>query len=535
MSAGRKLVIVESPAKARTIAGYLGEGYDVEASVGHIRDLPQPSELPADMKKGPFGKFAVDVDNGFAPYYVVDSDKKKKVSELKKLLKESDELFLATDEDREGEAIAWHLLQELKPKVPVKRMVFHEITPRGHPAGARQHPRARRPAGRRAGDPAHPRPALRLRGQPGAVAQGPPGPVRRSRAVRRHAAGGRARARAHGVRRRRLLGRHRHVRRRGRGRAVVQRPPDVGRRAARGHRPRLPGHRAAAGRRRRPPRRGPRDRAGGRPGRRRVLRLLARDQAVHAPPGRAVHHLDPAAGGVAQAADGVAADHAHRAGAVRERLHHLHAYGLVVAERAGDRRRAPAGVRAVRRRVHPGRAPRLHQQGQGRAGGARGHPPRRRPLPDPRAGGQGAVGRPVPALRADLEAHRRLADGRRPRADRVGPPRRDRRRRHRRRCSPPPAPSSRSAGSSRRTRRVATSRGTPRTPTAPAPRRTTPACPRWPRATRCPRPTSPPTGTARPRRRASPRPRWSRRSRSAGSAARRPTPRRSPSSRTAGT
>lgn len=128
MSAGRKLVIVESPAKARTIAGYLGQGFDVEASVGHIRDLPQPSELPADMKKGPFGKFAVDVDNGFQPYYVVDADKKKKVSELKRLLKDSDELYLATDEDREGEAIAWHLLQELKPKVPVKRMVFHEIT-----------------------------------------------------------------------------------------------------------------------------------------------------------------------------------------------------------------------------------------------------------------------------------------------------------------------------------------------------------------------------------------------------------------------
>jgi DNA topoisomerase-1 len=128
MSAGRKLVIVESPAKARTIAGYLGDGFDVEASVGHIRDLPQPSELPAEMKKGPFGKFAVDVDNGFEPYYVVDSDKKKKVTELKRLLKEADELYLATDEDREGEAIAWHLLQELKPKVPVKRMVFHEIT-----------------------------------------------------------------------------------------------------------------------------------------------------------------------------------------------------------------------------------------------------------------------------------------------------------------------------------------------------------------------------------------------------------------------
>jgi len=128
MASGRKLVIVESPAKARTIAGYLGEGYTVEASVGHIRDLPQPSEMPADMKKGPFGKFAVDVDNGFAPYYVVDPDKRKKVADLKKALKGADELYLATDEDREGEAIAWHLLQELKPTVPVKRMVFHEIT-----------------------------------------------------------------------------------------------------------------------------------------------------------------------------------------------------------------------------------------------------------------------------------------------------------------------------------------------------------------------------------------------------------------------
>lgn len=125
---GRKLVIVESPAKARTIAAYLGEGFTVEASVGHIRDLPQPSELPAEMKKGPFGKFAVDVDNGFQPYYVVDPDKRRKVADLKKALKDADELYLATDEDREGEAIAWHLLEELKPKVPVKRMVFHEIT-----------------------------------------------------------------------------------------------------------------------------------------------------------------------------------------------------------------------------------------------------------------------------------------------------------------------------------------------------------------------------------------------------------------------
>src|SRR5690554_1197995 len=128
MPSGRKLVIVESPAKARTIAGYLGDEFTVEASVGHIRDLPQPSELPAEMKKGPYGKFAVDVENGFEPYYVVDADKKKKVAELKRALKDADELYLATDEDREGEAIAWHLLEELKPKVPVKRMVFHEIT-----------------------------------------------------------------------------------------------------------------------------------------------------------------------------------------------------------------------------------------------------------------------------------------------------------------------------------------------------------------------------------------------------------------------
>lgn len=128
MPQSRKLVIVESPTKARKIQSYLGDDFEVEASVGHIRDLPQPSELPADMKKGPYGKFAVDVDNGFEPYYEVYADKKKKVSELKRALKNADELYLATDEDREGEAIAWHLIQELKPKVPVKRMVFHEIT-----------------------------------------------------------------------------------------------------------------------------------------------------------------------------------------------------------------------------------------------------------------------------------------------------------------------------------------------------------------------------------------------------------------------
>lgn len=123
-----KFVIVESPNKVRSIAGYLGPEFDVEASVGHIRDLPQPSELPVTMKKGPYGKFAVDVEDDFTPYYVVNPDKKKTVAQLKKALKEADELYLATDDDREGEAIAWHLQQVLKPKVPVRRMVFTEIT-----------------------------------------------------------------------------------------------------------------------------------------------------------------------------------------------------------------------------------------------------------------------------------------------------------------------------------------------------------------------------------------------------------------------
>jgi DNA topoisomerase-1 len=128
--AGHKLVIVESPAKAKTIAGYLGRGYVVESSIGHIRDLPQSAaDVPAKIKGEPWARLGVDVDHDFTPYYVVSKDKKSHMTKLKGLLKDASELFLATDEDREGEAIAWHLLDELKPKVPVHRMVFHEITP----------------------------------------------------------------------------------------------------------------------------------------------------------------------------------------------------------------------------------------------------------------------------------------------------------------------------------------------------------------------------------------------------------------------
>src|SRR3954452_5712041 len=126
----RRLVIVESPAKARTIAGYLGPDYVVESSIGHIRDLPgRSAEIPADMKKEPWARLGVDVDHGFEPLYVVHPEKKQQVAKLKAALKNVDELLLATDEDREGEAIAWHLMEVLKPQVPVHRMVFHEITP----------------------------------------------------------------------------------------------------------------------------------------------------------------------------------------------------------------------------------------------------------------------------------------------------------------------------------------------------------------------------------------------------------------------
>ncbi|MFI6604522.1 type I DNA topoisomerase [Nonomuraea sp. NPDC050536] len=127
---GTRLVIVESPAKAKTIAGYLGRGYIVESSIGHIRDLPEKADdIPERYKGEAWARLGVNVEHAFEPLYVVNNDKKSQVNKLKQLLKDADELYLATDEDREGEAIAWHLREVLKPKVPVHRMVFHEITP----------------------------------------------------------------------------------------------------------------------------------------------------------------------------------------------------------------------------------------------------------------------------------------------------------------------------------------------------------------------------------------------------------------------
>ncbi|MBM4415655.1 MAG: type I DNA topoisomerase, partial [Chloroflexi bacterium] len=127
--AGRHLVIVESPAKARTIAGFLGAEYMVESSIGHVRDLPsKAAEIPKDVKREPWARLGVDVDHGFAPLYVVPATKQPQVTKLRALLKDADSVYLATDEDREGEAIAWHLKEVLRPRVPMHRMVFHEIT-----------------------------------------------------------------------------------------------------------------------------------------------------------------------------------------------------------------------------------------------------------------------------------------------------------------------------------------------------------------------------------------------------------------------
>src|SRR3954452_8110599 len=127
--AAKPLVIVESPTKAKTLGRFLGTKYRVEASYGHIRDLPESAaEVPKEIKEKEWGRLGVDVENEFTPYYVVPNDKKKQVAHLKTAIKDASELLLATDPDREGESISWHLAQVLKPKVPVHRIVFHEIT-----------------------------------------------------------------------------------------------------------------------------------------------------------------------------------------------------------------------------------------------------------------------------------------------------------------------------------------------------------------------------------------------------------------------
>ena len=351
---GKKLVIVESPAKSKTIAKYLGEGFIVEASIGHIRDLPQPSELPAELKKTPLGKFAVDIDNDFKPYYVVSADKKKKVAELKAQLKDADALYLATDGDREGEAIAWHLLEVLKPKVPVYRMTFGEIT---------------KEAIHRAMD------NLRDVDQDLVDAQETRRVLDRlygyeiSPVLWRKVARGLSAGRVQSVVTRMVVDRERErmafksasywdlTGQFGADSGCLQ--SEARRRGRRqgGQRPRLQRRRRTHLAQRRPPQRGTRHLAGGRPADGRLPRPLGRHQAVHPPPGGAVHHLHAAAGGRPQAALLLQEHHAGGPAALRKRLHHLYAYGLVRPERRGRHRGPAPGLRAVRHGIRS-RSPR---------------------------------------------------------------------------------------------------------------------------------------------------------------------------------
>ncbi len=284
--------------------------------------------------------------------------------------------------------------------------------PGGDPACARRDARGRQAARGRTGDPARPRPPLRLRGLARPLEEGHAGPVRRPRAVGRPSARGRARARAPGVRLGVVLGSRRCVR------------PRLVRGAARRRRRQTcgPGPRLRTGRNAPDRGHGRARRAGGARPRRRARRCdlhrsLGRREAVHAPPGGAVHDLDAAAGGEPQAPLLGADDDAGRPAPLRQRLHHLHAHRLDDAVGVGADRRPTAGRRALRPRLDPGAAEAVHPQGQERAGGARGDPAGRRLLPDAEVRGARARPRRARPLRADLEADARLADGRCARAD----------------------------------------------------------------------------------------------------------------------
>ena len=234
-AAGKPLVIVESPAKARTIGALLGGGFVVESSVGHIRDLPRRAdEIPSAYKGEGWARLGVDVDNGFKPLYVVAPEKKSVVARLKSLLAGASEVYLATDEDREGESIAWHLTEVLSPRVPIKRMVFHEITAAGAAARRRGVARPRPSPRRRPGGPAHPRPPLRLRGVAGAVEEGHAPVVGGTGPERGHPDDRRTRARPHAVPRRHVVGPRRDLRRR---RAGLRGEPGGGGRDAGGDGP----------------------------------------------------------------------------------------------------------------------------------------------------------------------------------------------------------------------------------------------------------------------------------------------------------
>ena len=190
---GNALVIVESPAKARTIGKFLGHDYTIEASIGHIRDLPQGAkEVPEEFKQEEWAYLGVNVTKDFEPVYIVPREKAAQVRKLKALLKNASELYLATDEDREGEAISWHLCEVLQPKVPVRRLVFHEITEEAIRDALNTAANHRSGDGAGPGGAADHRSALRLRRVAPVVAEDPPAALGRPGAERGGAADRRA-------------------------------------------------------------------------------------------------------------------------------------------------------------------------------------------------------------------------------------------------------------------------------------------------------------------------------------------------------
>ena len=337
----KPLVIVESPAKARTLARLLGDEYRVEASIGHIRDLPEnASEVPAEIKDKPWGSMAIDVDNGFRPYYVIARDKAGRIRDLRSAVKDAPEVLLATDPDREGESISWHLREVLKPQVPIRRIVFHEITEEAIRRGDRRLARHRPEAGRRSGEPSDRGPAVRIHGLPGAVEEGPDRSQRRSRAERGRPPRRRARGGAQRVPQQRLLGSRGSPSDAGGDVRGTARPH---RRRPGGQRPRLRPRWATEDRWRATPRRGLRPRSG---------RCSARSASVASDRGRGtagnpaavatLHDVDAPAGGEPQARV-LRRPHDERGPAPLYRGTDLvPPYRLDHAERAGSRRRHPA-------------------------------------------------------------------------------------------------------------------------------------------------------------------------------------------------
>ena len=494
-----------------------------------------PTRCPPPYKGEPWARLGVDVDNDFKPLYVVAKEKKQVVTKLKQLLKDADELYLATDEDREGESIAWHLLEVLSPAQAGAGEA--DGVPRDHrPAPSR--PPSTTPATSTAGWSTPRRPAASSTASTATRCR----PSCGSKVLPKLSAG-----RVQSVATRILVERER-ARMRFRPRVATR---DVEGTFAKPARPpaasappwsAVDGTRLATGKDF--DETGQLGRAadvvvldddGGRgpgrpPGRRRLHRAVGRGEALPAQPVPAVHDVDPPAGGGPQAALHRPAHHVDRPAPVRERLHHLHAHRQHHPVGDGGRRRPAPGGRALRPRLRARPAPALREEGQERPGGARGHPPRGRHAsarPTRWPGELGADERGP--LRADLEAHGGVADGRRPGPERAGAPGRPRRPPARTPSSPPRARSSSSPGflrayvegsddpeadlEDREVRLPAAGRrATPSTPSPSSPRTTPPS-----------------------RRPASPRRRWSRPWRSWASAGRRPTPRSSAPSRTGAT